>query len=76
MGLYETAIDYICNNYGHVKPKIIASTATIRRAKSQCAALYNRDTRQFPPPGIDAEDSYFARMMLLTMGKENMADAM
>ena len=61
MGLYETAIDYICNNYGHVKPKIIASTATIRRAKSQCAALYNRDTRQFPPPGIDAEDSYFAR---------------
>ncbi len=61
VGLYETAIDYICNNYGHVKPKIIASTATIRRAKSQCAALYNRDTRQFPPPGIDAEDSYFAR---------------
>ena len=61
VGLYETAVDYICNNYGHVTPKIIASTATIRRAKSQCAALYNRDTRQFPPPGIDAEDSYFAR---------------
>ncbi len=61
VGLYETAIDYICNNYGHVKPKIIASTATIRRAKAQCAALYNRDTRQFPPPGIDADDSYFAQ---------------
>ncbi|WP_296828440.1 helicase-related protein [uncultured Megasphaera sp.] len=61
VGLYETAIDYMCNNCGHVKPKIIASTATIRRAKAQCAALYNRDTRQFPPPGIDADDSYFAR---------------
>ena len=69
MGLYETAVDYICNQYGHVKPKIIASTATIRRAKSQCAALYNRDTRQFPPPGIDAEDSYFARNDVIDHGK-------
>lgn len=69
VGLYETAVDYICNNCGHVKPKIIASTATIRRAKSQCAALYNRDTRQFPPPGIDAEDSYFARNDVIDYGK-------
>lgn len=69
VGLYETAVDYICNQYGHVKPKIIASTATIRRAKSQCAALYNRDTRQFPPPGIDAEDSYFARNDVIDHGK-------
>lgn len=70
VGLYETAIDYICNNYGHVKPKIIASTATIRRAKAQCAALYNRDTRQFPPPGVDVDDSYFARNDVIDHDKE------
>lgn len=60
VGLYEVAIDALCSSKG-VKPKIIASTATIRRAKAQCSALYNREVRQFPPPGIDASDSYFAR---------------
>lgn len=60
IGLYEIAIDALCSNKG-VKPKIIASTATIRRAKEQCSALYNREVRQFPSPGINAEDSYFAR---------------
>lgn len=60
VGLYETAVDALCCRKG-VKPKIIASTATIRRARSQSSALYNREFRQFPAPGIDAEDSYFAR---------------
>lgn len=60
VGLYETAVDALCCAKG-VKPKIIASTATIRKAKEQCAFLYNRDMRQFPPPGLDSGDSYFAR---------------
>lgn len=60
VGLYETAIDYICSKNGH-SPKIIASTATIRRAKEQCSALYNRDVRQFPAPGLEVGDSYFAK---------------
>lgn len=59
VGLYETAIDALCSQKG-VRPKIIASTATIRRAKEQCSSLYNREVRQFPAPGIDSEDSYFA----------------
>ena len=59
-GLYEMALDEIFRSHGH-QPKIIASTATIRRAKAQCMALYCRDVRQFPPPGIDAEDSYFSK---------------
>lgn len=60
VGLYETAIDALCAEKG-VKTKIVASTATIRRAKEQCSSLYNRDVCQFPHPGIDAEDSFFAR---------------
>lgn len=60
VGLYETAVDALCSAKG-VKPKIIASTATIRRAKEQCSVLYNREVRQFPPSGLNADDSYFAR---------------
>jgi hypothetical protein len=60
VGLYEAAVDALCSQKG-VRPKIIASTATIRRAKTQCSALYNREVKQFPAPGIDSSDSFFAR---------------
>lgn len=60
VGIYETAIDYLCSRNG-IKPKIIASTATIRQADIQCRALYNREVRQFPSPGLDANDSFFAK---------------
>ncbi len=59
VGLYETAVDVLCESKG-VKSKIIASTATIRRAKEQCSALYDRDVNQFPHPALDADDSFFA----------------
>ena len=59
VGLYEGVIDLLCTANG-IKPKIVGSTATIRRAEEQCRALYNRPTFQFPPPGLDISDSYFA----------------
>lgn len=68
VGLYEAAIDALCRAKG-VPTKIIASTATIRRAKQQCAALYDRDVLQFPHPGIDAEDSFFARESTVNLEK-------
>ena len=58
-GLYETAIDFVCTRHG-IRPKVVASTATIRRAASQVRGIFDREVRQFPPPGLDARDSYFA----------------
>jgi len=54
-GLYESAIDLAAD-----RPKIIASTATIRRAREQGGNLFDREVRQFPPSGLDARDSWFA----------------
>lgn len=58
-GLYESAIDLIFSVSGR-PPKIIGSTATIRKAEEQVRALFDRRTCQFPPPGIDHQDSGFA----------------
>ena len=60
VGLYESIIEGICN-HKKIMPKIVASTATIRKAKEQCASLYNREVAQFPSPALDAEDSFFAK---------------
>lgn len=68
VGLYETAIDALCCSKG-VTTKIIASTATIRRAKEQCSSLYNRDVCQFPHPGLNADDSFFAREALIDFNR-------
>ncbi len=59
VGLYESVIDLLCSWRGHA-PKVVASTATIRRAPQQCQSLYDRKTFQFPPQGLDISDSFFA----------------
>jgi Helicase conserved C-terminal domain len=59
MGLYEVAVDYMCSRRGH-RPKIVASTATIRRYQDQIRGLFDRAARQFPPAGLIAGDSFFA----------------
>lgn len=61
VGLYETAIDEMCRYSSNCSAKIIASTATIRRAPAQVLGLYARSVLQFPPTGLHADDSYFAR---------------
>lgn len=68
VGLYETAIDALCSQKG-TKAKIIASTATIRRAKEQCSVLYDRDVVQFPAPGLNVEDSFFAREQAVSLAE-------
>lgn len=58
-GLYEVAIDELCRT-NESRPKIIGSTATIRRAEDQIRSLFDRSTYQFPSPGLDAGNSGFA----------------
>ena len=67
VGHYETMINELCTitvEGRKISPKIIASTATISRAKEQCHALYGckpEDVFQFPPAGLNAGNSFFAR---------------
>ena len=65
VGAYETVIDELCTteiNGTKNFPKIVASTATISRAQEQVKALYARKNMMlFPPSGLEAGDSFFAR---------------
>lgn len=64
VGLYETAVDYLCTwevNGQKVRPKIIASTATIRQARNQVYNLFLRGLQIFPPQALDIEDNFFSR---------------
>jgi hypothetical protein len=61
VGLYEGAIDALCRAETGYGPKVIASTATARRASEQIRAIFAREhTHLFPPQGIDAGDTFFA----------------
>ncbi|HET9899323.1 MAG TPA: DISARM system helicase DrmA [Streptosporangiaceae bacterium] len=65
VGLYESVVDRLATwELAHGKrarPKVVASTATARRAYRQIGALFDRQTEVFPPPGLDISDSFFAR---------------
>ena len=66
-GLYEATIEGLCvreTDGRAVRPKIVASTATVRRAQDQIQALFARPLTQiFPPPGPNRRDAFFARTM-------------
>ena len=62
VGLYETMIEELCTA-NDIKPKIIASSATISRAKEQINSLYGRGIKNvniFPAQCLNAGDSFFA----------------
>jgi hypothetical protein len=64
VGFYEVMIDDLCTSHaeeGTIKPKIIASTATIRGYTSQVTSLYGRkSTALFPPQGLEEGHTFFA----------------
>ncbi|MDW8208817.1 MAG: helicase-related protein, partial [Chloroherpetonaceae bacterium] len=67
VGHYETAILELCTRREGdrvLRPKIIASTATISNAAEQCHALYGCGPDRvflFPPQCLEAGDSFFAK---------------
>lgn len=65
VGAYETLIEKLCVqniNGKTIRPKIVASTATISRAEEQVKSLYARnEVMLFPPSGLEASNSFFAK---------------
>jgi hypothetical protein len=69
-GVYEFAVDQLCRWGGTHGAKIVGASATVRNAESQCRSLYGRKNfAQFPPQGIDADDSFFSRLDTKSPGR-------
>ena len=72
VGLFEAAVDELCGwpyagaQTGRAGPKIVASTATTKRAKQQARGLFGRDLAVFPPPALDITDTFFSRQVPVT----------
>ena len=65
VGLYEAAIDYLCERVvdgDRCAPKVVCSTATVRRAREQIRALFGREMAIFPPRGINEGDNFFSTL--------------
>ena len=63
VGLYETAVDELSTwtlDGKAIRPKIVASTATVRKAKEQVNNVFLREVSVFPPHGLDVEDNFFS----------------
>ncbi len=75
VGMYETMVQTLCNDYAlnsppfitdgakFISPKIVASSATISRAKEQVKALYGKKEDQlhiFPSQGIEFGNTWFS----------------
>ena len=64
VGLYETLIDALCTRQQDgvpVRPVLVASTATVRRARAQVQQVFARGLTVFPPPLLDAGNTFFSR---------------
>ena len=63
VGLYETVIEDLCLNNG-IKPKIIASTATIKNSVDQIKWIFGRTVSKiFPPQALDFGDTHFSEVI-------------
>ena len=69
VGLFEAAVDELCgwpHGQARTGPKIVASTATTKRAREQARGLFGRELAVFPPPVLDIEDMFFSRQVRVT----------
>lgn len=63
VGIYEIAIEILASKLKEstvIRPKYIASSATIRHASSQVSAVFDRKLAVFPPPGLSIDDNFFS----------------
>jgi len=63
VGIYEAAIEVLSSkSRGNkvIRPKYVASSATIRHASSQVSAVFDRKVAVFPPPGLSIDDNFFS----------------
>lgn len=63
VALYETAVDELSAwslDGKTIRPKIVASTATVRKAQEQVHHVFLRNVSVFPPNGLDIEDNFFS----------------
>ncbi|MGI9822191.1 DISARM system helicase DrmA [Agromyces sp. Marseille-Q5079] len=68
VGLFEGAIDVLSSwktgdetSAKPVKPLVIASTATVRKAGEQVQRLYARQVEVFPPQVLSVSDTFFSK---------------
>jgi hypothetical protein len=69
VGLFEAAVDELCRwRVGEMLtgPKIVASTATTKRAPEQVRGVFARGLAVFPPSVIDIADTFFSRQVPVT----------
>jgi hypothetical protein len=63
VGLYETVVDRLSSfrlDSRVVRPVLVASTATVRRAADQAEQVFARRLTVFPPPVLDAGETFFS----------------
>lgn len=63
VGLFESVVDRLaCRSEGGrgVRPVLVASTATVRRARDQVQQVFARDLAVFPPQVLDAGETFFS----------------
>lgn len=59
VAVYEAAIEALIG-WTDVRPKVVASTATIRASQSQVSGLFGRPVALFPPSGVKHDDDFFS----------------
>ena len=63
VGLFETVVDRLCSRREGervIRPVLVASTATVRRARDQVEQVFARDLAVFPPQVLDAGETFFS----------------
>ena len=66
VGLYETVVDDLCTRQTAgraVRPMLVASTATVRRARDQVEQVFARDLAIFPPQVLNIGDTFFSTVV-------------